>query len=294
MYSFLNLEPVHCSMSGSNCCFLTHRQVSQETGKVVWYLHLFKNLPVCHNPHSQRLSHRKNYRAPIFYLINDGASNYYGMVAVYMGCRSEVKWSESSSVVSDSLRLHGLYNPWNSPGQNTEVSCCSLLQGIFPTQGLNPGLLHCRWIFYCLSHQGSHCRSEPSHNNRHPHPGGKCLVLLHTPLAWCCSSEASFLPLGSEFTCSKVISKNIYAGRREVVGALYLARNGCISSTLVSGLGVSFQKLPIWIHSKTYGLACCSIFKSLINKYNGRCLPVVLNSGCLIESSGELKILRIL
>ena len=43
MYSFPNFEPVHCSMSGSNCCFLTCIQVSQETGKVVWYSHLFKN-----------------------------------------------------------------------------------------------------------------------------------------------------------------------------------------------------------------------------------------------------------
>ena len=42
-YSFPYLEAVHSSMSGSNCCFLTHTQVSQETGKVVWYSHLFKN-----------------------------------------------------------------------------------------------------------------------------------------------------------------------------------------------------------------------------------------------------------
>ena len=41
-YSFPNLEPVHCSMSGSNCCFLTWIQISQEAGKVVWYSHLFK------------------------------------------------------------------------------------------------------------------------------------------------------------------------------------------------------------------------------------------------------------
>ena len=39
--------------------------------------------------------------------------------------------------------------------QDTRVGCCALLQGIFPTQGLNPGLPHCRWILYQLSHQGS-------------------------------------------------------------------------------------------------------------------------------------------
>ena len=42
----------------------------------------------------------------------------------------------------------------DSPGKNTGVGCHALLQGIFPTQGLNPGLLHCRQIFYSLSHPG--------------------------------------------------------------------------------------------------------------------------------------------
>ena len=45
--------------------------------------------------------------------------------------------------------------PWNSPGQNTGVGSLSLPQGIFPTQGLNPGLLHCRQILYQLRHKGS-------------------------------------------------------------------------------------------------------------------------------------------
>ena len=45
MNSFLNFEPVHFSMSGSNCCFLTSIQVLQEAGKVVWYPHVFKNFP---------------------------------------------------------------------------------------------------------------------------------------------------------------------------------------------------------------------------------------------------------
>ena len=50
---------------------------------------------------------------------------------------------------------HGLHSPWNSLGQNTGVGSLSLLQGIFPTQGSNPGLLHCRRILYQLSHKGS-------------------------------------------------------------------------------------------------------------------------------------------
>ena len=57
--------------------------------------------------------------------------------------------------MSDSLQSRGLYSPWNSPGHNTGVGSLSLLQGICPTQGSNPGLLHCRQILYQLSHKGS-------------------------------------------------------------------------------------------------------------------------------------------
>ena len=67
-------------------------------------------------------------------------------------CISE---SESCSVLSDSLQSHGLYSPWNSPSQNTRVGSLSLFQGIFPTQGLNPGLPHFGQILYQLSHKGS-------------------------------------------------------------------------------------------------------------------------------------------
>ena len=62
---------------------------------------------------------------------------------------------KKAKVTSDSLQPHGLCGPWNSPGQNTGVGSLSLLQGILPTQGSNPGLLHCRWILYQLSHKGS-------------------------------------------------------------------------------------------------------------------------------------------
>ena len=62
--------------------------------------------------------------------------------------------------MSDSLRPHSLQPArllcaWNCPGRNTGVGCHSLFQGIFSTQGLNPGLPHCRQILYHLSHQGS-------------------------------------------------------------------------------------------------------------------------------------------
>ena len=57
--------------------------------------------------------------------------------------------------MSNSLRPHRLHSPWNSPGQNTGAGNRSLLQGIFPTQGSNLGLPHCRWSLYQLSHKGS-------------------------------------------------------------------------------------------------------------------------------------------
>ena len=68
-------------------------------------------------------------------------------------CGSEV--SEISSVVSDSLQPYGLCSPWNSPAYNTGVGSLFLLHGIFPTQGSNPGLLHCGQILYQLCHKGS-------------------------------------------------------------------------------------------------------------------------------------------
>ena len=59
------------------------------------------------------------------------------------------------AILSDSLWPHGLYRQWISPGQSTGVGNCSLLQGIFPTQGSNPGLPHRKWILYQLSYKGS-------------------------------------------------------------------------------------------------------------------------------------------
>ena len=68
--------------------------------------------------------------------------------------------SESRSVLSDSLQPHGLYSPWNSPGQDTGVGSLSFLQGIFSTQGSNPGLPHCRRILYQVSHKGSPSKAQ--------------------------------------------------------------------------------------------------------------------------------------
>ena len=73
------------------------------------------------------------------------------------GGKVKVKVAQSCLTLCDPMD----YSPWNSPGQNTGVGSLSLLRGIFPTQGLNPGLLHCRWICYHLSHQGGEGDGTP-------------------------------------------------------------------------------------------------------------------------------------
>ena len=67
--------------------------------------------------------------------------------------KCEVLVTQSCPSLCDPMNCR-LLCAWNSPGQNTGVGSLSLLQGIFPTQGSNPGLPHCRWILYQLSHKG--------------------------------------------------------------------------------------------------------------------------------------------
>ena len=83
------------------------------------------------------------------------------VICVCVGQCKHVSYSVlSCSVVFNSLPPRGLkparlFCPWDFPGKNTGVGSLSLLQGIFPAQGLNPGLPHCRQILYHLSHKGS-------------------------------------------------------------------------------------------------------------------------------------------
>ena len=99
----------------------------------------------------------------------------------YWVCTVSMVWSQSQSqsVVSDSSWPHGLYSPWNSPGQNTGVGSLYLLQGIFPTQGSNPGLPNCRQILYQLSHKGSPLRLFNSRDSTAGSPDPSiCMLLL--------------------------------------------------------------------------------------------------------------------
>ena len=65
----------------------------------------------------------------------------------------KMKWKSLSYISLFGTTWTVLYSPWNPLGQNTGVGSLSLLHGIFP-QGLNPGLLHCKWFLYQLSHKG--------------------------------------------------------------------------------------------------------------------------------------------
>ena len=113
-----------------------------------------------------------------------------GKIIIKILINAEVR-SVSCSVVSNSLQLHGLQPtrllwPWNSPGKNGGAGCHSLLQGIFLTQVLNPGLLCCRQILYQLSHQGSHASVNT------------CLG-KETNSQWCLLSERGWHRVSNEF-----------------------------------------------------------------------------------------------
>ena len=87
--------------------------------------------------------------------------------------------------------FHVLYSPWIPPGQNTGVGSCSLLQGVFPIQGSNPRLLHCRWILYQLSHLGSHQENSGRSSSNPSSFLPSCVTsvphLQNEGISFCCS-----------------------------------------------------------------------------------------------------------
>ena len=166
MYSFPYLEPVCCSMSSSNCCFLTCIQVSQEAGQACWYSHLFQNFPqfiVIHTVKGFGIVNKEEidvflevscffdepanvgnlisgssvfsktslniWKFTVHILLKPGLENFeYYFTSVCCCCCCCI-----ASVVSDSVRPHRrqptrLPRPWDSPGKNTGVGCHFLLQ----------------------------------------------------------------------------------------------------------------------------------------------------------------------
>ena len=88
---------------------------------------------------------------------NTGVGCHFLLQCMKMKSESEVAQSRRTLSYPHGLQPIRLLHPFfrGFPGKSTGVGCHCLLQGIFLTQGLNPGLLHCRWILYCLSHKGS-------------------------------------------------------------------------------------------------------------------------------------------
>ena len=110
----------------------------------------------CSNTGFKLQSQMANSLGKCQYVIDTFKDNYLfilGGASRSVLLKYDWKWKLLSCV--QLFATHGLYSPWNSLGQNTGVGTLSLLQEIFPTQGLNPGLLHYRWILYQLSHEGS-------------------------------------------------------------------------------------------------------------------------------------------
>ena len=166
MYSFSYLEPVCCSMSSSNCCFLTCMQISQEAGQVVWYSHLFQNFPqfvVIHTVKGFGLVNKAEIDVFLelscfFYDPSDALHEIKKMLGIKAMTILDsilksrdiilltkihivkaivlpvIMYNVISSVVSDSLRLHGLQptrllHPWDFPGKSTGAGCHCLLRG---------------------------------------------------------------------------------------------------------------------------------------------------------------------
>ena len=123
-----------------------------------------------------------------------------------------VSESENHSVVSSSLQPHGLYSPWNSPGQDTAVGSLSLLRGIFPTQGSNPGPPRCRQSLYQLSHKGKKVKVKSLSR----------VWLFATPWIVVCEVPPSMeFPRQEYWVCCHFLHQGIYLTQGSNLGFLH-------------------------------------------------------------------------
>ena len=116
-------------------------------------------------------------------------------------CNSVPKWKLLSHVRF--FATPWTIQPMDSPGQNTGVGSLSLLQGIFPTQGSNPGLLHCRQILYQLSHKGS-----PRYQKQAPNINKMRISFLNDGILW--------LSLGSSFMMKRQMGAFWYVAGKSI------------------------------------------------------------------------------
>ena len=145
------------------------------------------------------------------------------------------KWtSESCSVMSDSLQSYSLYSLWTSPSRNTGVGSLFLLQGIFPTQGWSPGLLHCRRTLYQLTHKGSpHKIYHPSKKKK------KSIYISHPNLKLWCGEKANYSQI-----CLESSQNLTYVYQREVLNRTGSAKRRNGQTTMkprAKGNNITFQ-----------------------------------------------------
>ena len=112
---------------------------------------------------------------------------------------------------------------WNSPDKNTGVCCHFLFPGTFPTQGSNPGLIHCRWILYCLSHQGSSVLILHTFIINITYPGWVSVRSqnFYIRADWLKAANVSKKPFKKHFKCigSKILSFKINS-KNQMLGLL--------------------------------------------------------------------------
>ena len=152
----------------------------------------------------------------------------------------------------DSLWPHELYSPWNSLGQDTGIGSLSLLQGIFPTQGSKPGVLHCRQILYHLSHKRGEWKSWIK--TQHP----KAKVIASGPItSWQINGETmetvtDFIFLGFKITadddCSHEIKRCLLLGRKAMTNLDSILKNiHYFANKGLSSQSYCFSSSHVWM-----------------------------------------------
>ena len=159
-------------------------------------------------------------------------------------------WSE----VWKSLSCVRLFSPWNFPGQNTEVDSLSLLQGIFLTQGSNPGLPHCRQILYQLSHKGSprilewvvcpFFRGSSRHKNW---IGVSCIAGISKCVLKICGLQASFTTTAPSLALDAVANREKKHSLEQVFRHCLSITNAIIHLNFHFPFSLLF---PFWIQEK--------------------------------------------
>ena len=145
--SFL-LSPV----GPQNCCFTSRPSSNFQAGRIRREITMKKGVALNQIKSNWNLHRNFPFITFIYVLVAETVSDSL-LAVLCLVIQSCLTLCDPMDCSLPGSTVHG-----DSPGKNTGVGCHALLQGIFPTQGSNPGILHCRWIFYHLSHR------TPLHN----------------------------------------------------------------------------------------------------------------------------------